>query len=159
MLERLWNRLFNLAAGLLKWLVGFARSHPYAVAVVVLAIIRSFGVTVRSGRAGVLFFCGRARKVLEPGFHALIPVLQQVKQTPVRSVTLDLPRQRVSTGDGLVYDVDSTIIYRVEDPIKALTSIDNVARGVTNLVPLLVAEVMRRQSQASLAVKAALDAD
>jgi regulator of protease activity HflC (stomatin/prohibitin superfamily) len=159
MLEQLWDWLCNLPAALFKWLVEYAQKHPVAAFLVVLAIVRSFGVTVRSGRAGVLFFCGRVRKVLEPGFHPLVPILHRVKETPIRSVTLDLPRQRVSTVDGLVYDVDASIIYRVEDPVKALTTVDDVGRGVTNLVPLVVAEVMCVQTVASLSARLALDAD
>jgi regulator of protease activity HflC (stomatin/prohibitin superfamily) len=159
MLDALWDWLLRLPAILLDWLVAFARQRPYVVFLIVVAIVRSFGTTVRSGRAGVLFFCGRVRKVLEPGFHPLIPILHAVKQTPVRSVTLDLPRQRVSSADGLVYDVDASIIYRVEDPAKALTAVDDVKRGVSNVVPLLVAEVMRGQTLASLAARPALDAD
>src|SRR5438445_9955353 len=123
MIEQLWNWLSGLPAALFSWLLG-SPFRVYAALLVVLAIVRSFGTTVQSGRAGVLFFCGRTRKVLEPGFHPHIPLLHKVKDTPIRSVTLDLPRQRVSTGDGLVYDVDATLIYRVDDPVKALTAVD-----------------------------------
>jgi hypothetical protein len=159
MLEQLWDWLINLPAGLIDWLIRFARRRPYVVIVALLALIRSFGTTVQSGQAAVLFFCGRARKVLEPGFHPLIPVLHRVKQAPIRSVTLDLPAQRISTGDGLVYDVHTTIIYRIDDPVKAMTTVDDLRRGVTNRVPLLVADLMRGQSLASLAERSALDAD
>lgn len=162
----------NLATGILGWLwsvakatpgwmwkqvVYYARQHPYAVVLVVLGIIRSFGTTVQSGQAGVLFSFGRAKKVLEPGFHPLIPVVQQVRHTPVRSVTLNLPRQRVTTGDGLVYDVLTSIVYRVEDPIQAAVAVDDVRQGVTNLVPLLVHELLREQTRETLSSRQALD--
>jgi regulator of protease activity HflC (stomatin/prohibitin superfamily) len=159
MLEQLWDFLSSVPGVLWRWLWEFAKRRPVVVILVVVAIVRSFGTTVQSGQAGVLFSWGRARKVLEPGFHPLIPVMQQVRHTPIRSVTLDLRPQRVSTADGLVYDVDATVIYHVEDPIKALTSVDDVKRGVTNLVPLLVAELMRGQSLGMLSERSALDAD
>src|SRR5579884_2860298 len=98
MLSLLWSWLSGLAAVLWWGLWGYSKQRPHLLVLVVLAVLRSLGTTVQSGRAGVLFVCGRARKVLGPGFHPLIPILQQVKQTPVRSVTLDLPRQRVSTA-------------------------------------------------------------
>src|SRR4051812_7348058 len=141
------------------WLVTFqfAKSHPVATGVAALGVLRLFGTTVQSGWAGVLFSCGRAKKVLEPGFHPLIPIFQRVKQTPIRSITLDLPRQRVTTADGLVYDVLTTIVYRVEDPIVALTTIDEVRQGVFTLVPLLVHDLLRQQTGQTLTDRASLD--
>jgi regulator of protease activity HflC (stomatin/prohibitin superfamily) len=142
-------------ARLLEW----GRRNPTAVVLVVLAIIRSFGTTVQTGWAGVLFSFGRATKVLEPGFHPLIPIFQKVRQTPIRSITLDLPRQRVTTSDGLVYDVHANIIYRVEDPILALTAIDDIRKGVLTLMPLLVLALMRQHDGDSLLTPQALDAE
>src|SRR5262245_32116119 len=107
MLQTLIDTLLSLGRTLLSVLLDYAKHHPLAVAVVILAIVRSFGTRVQTGWAGVLFSWGRAKKVLEPGFHPLIPIVQQVRQTPIRSVTLDLPRQRVTTRAGLVYEVDS----------------------------------------------------
>src|SRR5262249_31977760 len=115
--------------------------------------------TVQTGWAGVLFSWGRAKKVLEPGFHPLIPIVQQVRHTPIRSVTLDMPRQVVTTGEGLAYEVDSTLVYHVEDPIAALTGIDDVKKGCLTLLPLIVQDLMRVQTRKSMSERAALDAE
>lgn len=161
MISRLWNLAWSVldwAWDTAWWLLGvtwigvrgYAERHPVAAALAALAFIRMFGTTVQSGTAGVLFSWGRAKKVLEPGFHPLIPIVQTVRHTPVRSVTLDLPKQRVATGDGLVYDVDTNIVYRVEDPITAAVSIDSVRMGVSTLVPLLVHDLLREQTRETL---------
>ena len=47
----------------------------------------------------------------------------------MRSITIDLPDQKVLTTDGLVYDVSVNLVYRVEDPIKALTLVDHIVSG------------------------------
>src|SRR5262249_504918 len=106
----------------------------------------------------VSYVWGRARKTLEPGSHPLVPLSQQVRATLTRSITLELPRQRVTTADGLVYDVDATLVYRVDDPIRCLVEIDDVKRGCATLLPLALAELMREQTQASLADRQGLDA-
>jgi regulator of protease activity HflC (stomatin/prohibitin superfamily) len=129
------------------WLVGMARRNPVAVGLVVLAIVRSFGTVVQTGQTGVLFFWGRVRKTLEPGFHPLIPIVHAVRKVPTRSITRDLPRQRVTTADGLVYDVDSTVVYRAADPVAALTRVDDLARGVEAVLALALQEVVRRQTR------------
>src|SRR4051794_33153127 len=155
--------LLGLILDVLSWVwhatVRFANRNPAAVVVALIALARMFGTTVQTGWAGVLFSFGRARKVLEPGFHPLIPIFQRVRQTPIRSITLDLPRQRVTTADGLVYDVLTTIVYRVDDPITALTAIDDVRKGVLTLMPLLVHGLLREQTRQTLADRSWLDGE
>lgn len=101
----------------------------------------------------------RAKKVLEPGFHPLLPLVQQVRHLPVRSVALDLPRQRIMSADGLVYHVHTHIVYRVENPIPATTAIDNLGKGVLTLVPLLVRDLLRAQTRETLVTREVLEQD
>ena len=159
MLESLIAWLLAVPGWAWTRLLDWGRRHPTSAILVALAVIRSFGTTVQTGWAGVLFSFGRATKVLEPGFHPLVPIFQKVRQTPIRSITLDLPRQRVTTSDGLVYDVHANIIYRVEDPILALTAIDDIRKGVLTLMPLLVLALMRQHDGESLSTPQALDAE
>jgi regulator of protease activity HflC (stomatin/prohibitin superfamily) len=159
MLQTLIDLIPTVAAAVLRFLWRHARENPVATFLAVLAFVRSFGATVQTGWAGVLFSFGRATRVLEPGFHPRLPILQQIRQTPIRSVTLHLPRQRVTTSDGLVYDVDSTLVYRVDDPIRALTAIDDVQKGCLTLMPLLVQDLLREQTRETLAEKSLLDAE
>lgn len=77
----------------------------------------------------------------------------------LRSVTLELPPQRVNTADGLVYDALATVVYRVEDPLRALTAIDDVAAGVRTRVALLVHDLLREQTRATLTARQALDGE
>jgi hypothetical protein len=159
MLETIVTWLLSTGGMVWNLLLSWGRQHPASAILIALAIIRSFGTTVQTGWAGVLFSFGRATKILEPGFHPLIPIFQKVRQTPIRSVTLDLPRQRTTTRDGLVYDVHANIIYRVEDPILALTAIDDIRKGVLTLMPLLVLTLMRQHDGDSLLTPHALDAE
>jgi hypothetical protein len=159
MIQTLIDLILTVLGVVWTSLLRYARQHPATVFLAILAIIRSFGTTVQTGWAGVLFSWGRAKKVLEPGFHPLIPIFQQVRHTPIRSVTLDLPRQRISTGDGLVYDVDSTLIYHVDHPILALIGIDDVNKGCLTLMPLLVQDLLREQTRDTLSARAQLDTE
>ena len=107
--------------------------------------------------SAVLFRWGRVVKELEPGFHWLIPVVHGVKKTPVRSVTIDLPPQKVMTADGLVYDVSVNVVYRVADATKALTVVDHVDSGCRAVIPLFVTEVLRVLDQTEVGDRATLD--
>ena len=133
------------------------QQHPWAVAVALYGVARSFGIMIQSGQRGVLFRWGKAVKELEPGFHWLIPVVHAVKTTPVRSVTIHLPGQKVMTVEGLVYDVSVSVVYRVEDATRALTLVDHVDAGCRAAIPLIVAEVLRVRDQAQLVERVSLD--
>jgi len=116
------------------------------VAATVAALVRAMGVTVQSGQTGLLFSFGRARRTLAPGFHVLIPFLQRARRVPTRSRTLDLPAQRVATMQGLVYHADANLVYRIFDVRKALIEIDDLERGMLQMLGLGVQEVLRRAS-------------
>jgi len=128
----------------------YVKSHPVAAGVAVLALLRLFGTTVETGSKGVLFVFGRVRKELEPGFHPLFPLVMTARKTPVRSVTLDLPRQRVTTADGLVYDVQANIVYRVADPKLALTQVDNLRQGIEAKLAMIAADLLRGLTRAAI---------
>jgi SPFH domain / Band 7 family len=133
------------------------QQHPWTVAVALYGLARAFGVMIQSGQRGVLFRWGKAVKELEPGFHWLIPLVHGVKQTPVRSVTIHLPGQKVMTVDGLVYNVSVSVVYRVEDATRALTLVDHVDAGCRAAIPIVVAEVLRVRDQAQLVERVSLD--
>jgi regulator of protease activity HflC (stomatin/prohibitin superfamily) len=135
----------------------YASRHPWAVAVALYGLARAFGVMIQSGQRGVLFRWGRAVEELEPGFHWLVPLVHGIKTTPVRSVTIDLPDQKVMTADGLVYHVGVNLVYRVEDATRALTLIDHIDSGCRAAIPIVVTEVVCSRAQAQLVDRVSLD--
>jgi regulator of protease activity HflC (stomatin/prohibitin superfamily) len=138
-------------------ILGYVHQHPWTVVVALYGLARAFGVMIQSGQRGVLFRWGKAVKELDPGFHWLIPLVHGVKKTPVRSVTIHLPGQKVMTVDGLVYDASVSVVYRVEDATRALTLVDHVDAGCRAAIPIVVAEVLRVRDQAQLVERASLD--
>jgi regulator of protease activity HflC (stomatin/prohibitin superfamily) len=151
--------LLKILGAVWRLILGYAWKHPWAVAVALFGLARAFGLVIQAGQRGVLFRWGKAVKELEPGFHWLIPLVHGVKTTPVRSVTLDLPGQKVMTADGLVYGVGVNVVYRVEDATKALTLVDHIESGCRAAIPIIVTEVLRVQDQAQLVDRVVLDRD
>ena len=146
-------------AGDLLW--GYFQSvledHAYALVAVVFAVVRAAGTTVRTGETGLRFSFGRATRVVEPGFHPLLPFLQVIRTLPTRSRTIDIPRQRVTTLDGLVYDVDANLMFRVVDVRRALIEIDELDKGMFQVLGLGVQEVLRARERGSMHVSGELD--
>lgn len=123
----------------------------------VWGVTRLAGKTVSSGEVGVKFSFGRAVRVCEPGFHPLIPVMQTVRTLPSRARTLDLPRQRLTTRNGYVFEVDANVVYRVVDPLKALIQVDSLERGMLQMLGLSIFEVLSELDGAELRMSHELD--
>ncbi|MDP6763729.1 MAG: SPFH domain-containing protein [Planctomycetota bacterium] len=135
----------------------YSRELTIALLGVASTIVRALGVTVRTGQTGILFSFGRARRELEPGFHVLIPFLQVAPRIATRQRTLDLPAQRVATHEGLVYVVDANLVFRVVDATKAVVEIDDLDRGMLQMLGLSVQEVLRGLSRESITTGRELD--
>ena len=152
--------LEGLVRGIGRWIWEDHKSEFfYAAAALVWSFIRAMGKTVESGQTGLKFSFGRAVRVAEPGFHPLIPFLQVIRVLPTRSRTLDLAVQRVVTDEGLVYEVDANLVYRVVDVRRALIEIDDLTQGMLQVLALSVQELLRPRARAELYASSELDAE
>lgn len=107
------------------------------------AVGRAMFRTIDSGHEGLRFTFGRASKRLGPGLHFFFPFLQTMRKLPSRARTLDLPAQRVVTQEGLVYQADANMVYRVVDIRKALIEVDNLEKAMLQMLGLSVQTVLR----------------
>ncbi|HZT79888.1 MAG TPA: SPFH domain-containing protein [Gemmataceae bacterium] len=142
---------------IVHFFVDYVKRHPVETAIVVLTIVRLFGTTVQTGWKGVLFRFGRVRQELEPGFHWLIPIVHKVRKVPVRSVTLHLAKQRITTADGLVYEVQANLVYHLADPKAALVEVADVRQGIEAVVPLIVKDLLEGKTRAELVERKGFD--
>jgi regulator of protease activity HflC (stomatin/prohibitin superfamily) len=102
------------------------------VAIIVIAT-RAF-LTVPQGFQFTLERFGRFRKVMEPGFHVLIPLVERVGQRiNMMEQVLDVPRQEVITKDNAMVAIDAVVFYQVLDAAKAAYEVDNLRLAIINL--------------------------
>lgn len=133
------------------------KDHLWAMATAVFVIARMFGTVVETGWVGVLFSFGKVKAELQPGFHWLVPIVHHVRKVRVRSVSLDLPPQRIVTRDDLVYDVDANVVYHIADSKAAVVQIDDVHAGCNTLISLVIAAFMRERESRQLIDRSRLD--
>jgi regulator of protease activity HflC (stomatin/prohibitin superfamily) len=150
------DALYDLLNRIGDWLLELLL-EPYVLIPAGAALVRAMGVTIESGNTGLLFSFGRARAEVPPGFRLLLPFLQVVRIVPTRSRTLDLPEQKVTTFDGLVYEVDANVVFRVADVRKALIEVDDLLKGMRQMLGLSVQEVLRASERNVLRAWAELD--
>lgn len=87
---------------------------------VVIFIIWKMFIVISMREVGILERLGKFNKVLEPGFHFLIPFIDRVAyRHEMREEVLDIPSQSCITRDNVQVEVDGVVYLRVMDPKKA----------------------------------------
>ena len=97
------------------------------VVLVFFALI-AIGASVRILREyerGVIFRLGRLIAQKGPGLILLIPFVDRMVKVDLRTVTLNIPPQEVITRDNVPAGVNAVAYFRVVDPRKAITEVEN----------------------------------
>ncbi len=68
---------------------------------------------------GLLIVLGKFKRVMNPGFNLVPPLISQVIKLDLRTQVLDVPRQEVITKDNSPTNVDAIIYIKIVDPAKA----------------------------------------
>lgn len=99
----------------------------FGIIVIILAILLIANMIriLKEYERGVIFRLGRLINVKGPGLILLIPVIDQMVKVDLRVVTLDVPPQDIITKDNVSIQVSAVIFFRVIDPRKAVTEVQN----------------------------------
>jgi regulator of protease activity HflC (stomatin/prohibitin superfamily) len=96
------------------------------VFVLLLLILIAASVRIlREYERGVIFRLGRLIAQKGPGLIFLIPFIDQMVRVDLRTVTLNVPPQEVITKDNVTVRVNAVAYFRVVDPNRAITEVEN----------------------------------
>ena len=100
-----------------------------AVAAVVVILLFLLSASIRIAREyerGVIFRLGRLHSPPKgPGLFLLIPVIDKMVRTDLRTVTLNIPPQAVITKDNVPVRVNAVAYFRIIDPERAIVQVEN----------------------------------
>jgi regulator of protease activity HflC (stomatin/prohibitin superfamily) len=95
-------------------------------ALVALGILALTGIRVaQEYQRGVVFRLGRFHGIRGPGLYWLVPLIEWQRLIDQRTRTVDVERQETITKDSVTIKVNAVVWYRVEDPSKAVISVEN----------------------------------
>jgi len=115
---------------------------------VITAVIIVVGILARSIRIvkeydrGVIFFLGKCTGVRGPGLILLIPILEQMTKTTLRTITMNIPSQKIITKDNVSIDIAAVAYYHIVDPQKSVVAIENVSDAVNQISQTTVRNVV-----------------
>jgi len=103
----------------------------------------SFAIRVlREYERGVVFTLGRFTKVAGPGLIFLIPVIQQMVRTDLRTVVDVVPPQDVITKYNVSVKVNAVIYFRIIDPERAIINVANYLIATSQLAQTTLRSVL-----------------
>jgi regulator of protease activity HflC (stomatin/prohibitin superfamily) len=109
--------------------------------IIFIVTIMSIRIAQEYERA-VIFRLGRFAGVKGPGIFFLIPVIDTATKVSFRTVTMEIPSQKIITKDNVSIDIAAVAYYHVVDPEKAVIAIENVHSAVNQISQTTVRNVI-----------------
>ncbi|MBQ0798792.1 MAG: slipin family protein [Porticoccaceae bacterium] len=114
----------------------------YMLIVLVIIFLASAIRILREYERGVVFTLGRFWKVKGPGFFIIVPGIQQMVKTDLRTVVMDVPSQDVISRDNVSVEVNAVVYFRVVDPEKAIIQVEDFYNATSQLAQTTLRSVL-----------------
>jgi regulator of protease activity HflC (stomatin/prohibitin superfamily) len=113
-----------------------------------LAIIYAFASirVLKQYERGVVFFLGKFEGVRGPGLTLVFVPVQTMTRVSLRTVTMQIPSQKIITKDNVSIDIAAVAYYHVTNPEHAVISIENVYNAISQISQTTVRNVVGRFS-------------
>src|ERR1700685_3604387 len=95
---------------------------------------------------GVVFLLGKFAGVRGPGLTLIFVPIQQMVRVSLRTVTMQIPSQKIITKDNVSIDIAAVAYYHITDPEKAVIAIENVYNAINQIRQTTVRNVVGRFS-------------
>jgi regulator of protease activity HflC (stomatin/prohibitin superfamily) len=111
--------------------------------IVFFAIVLASGVRIlREYERGVIFRLGRLIAQKGPGLIFLIPIVDRMVRIDLRTVTLTVPPQEVISRDNVTVRVNAVAYFRVIDPNRAVTEVENFLLATSQIAQTTLRSVL-----------------
>ncbi len=90
----------------------------------------------------VIFFLGKVTGVRGPGLIILIPILEQMTSVTLRTITMNIPSQKIITKDNVSIDIAAVAYYKIVDPQKSVIAIEDITHAVNQISQTTVRNVV-----------------
>ena len=111
------------------------------IALLIILFFSSVKVIQEYERA-VVFFLGKVTGVRGPGLILLIPIFERMVRVSLRTVTMEIPSQKIITKDNVSIDIAAVAYYHVVDSQKSVIAIENVRSAIDQIAQTTVRNVV-----------------
>src|SRR4051812_21160436 len=99
------------------------------LAIIIVVLLLSIRIVKEYDR-GVVFRLGKFVGIRGPGLILLIPLVEQMNRVSLRTVTMNIPSQKIITKDNVSIDIAGVAYYHIVDAGKSVIAIENVNTAI-----------------------------
>ena len=103
------------------------------ILIIVLVILLMSIKQVSEYERGVKFCFGKFKKIMNPGWNIVLPIIESYKKIDIRTKVIDVPEQEVITKDNVSVKINAVIYYNIFDASKAILEVENFHYAVSQL--------------------------
>jgi regulator of protease activity HflC (stomatin/prohibitin superfamily) len=115
------------------------------IIVIILYLFASIRI-LRQYERGVVFLLGKFEGVRGAGLTFIFLPIQTMVRVSLRTVTMQIPSQKIITKDNVSIDIAAVAYYHIADPEKAVIAIENVYNAINQISQTTVRNVVGRFS-------------
>ncbi len=91
---------------------------------------------------GILFAFGKFKKILNPGWTVVFPIIQSYQKVDIRTKAVDVPEQEAITKDNVSIKINAVIYYKIFDAGKAICEVEDFYYAVGQLAQTTMRNVV-----------------
>ncbi len=124
------------------------------VTIIIVVYFLSIAVFVlREYERGVVFRLGRLIPEKGPGLVFILPLIDRLVRVSLRTVTIEVPAQDVVTKDNVSVKVSAVVYFRVIDPNKSITAIEDFNYATSQISQTTLRSVLGQSNLDDLLAK------
>jgi len=114
-------------------MVGGNMEFLFILFVIILVIILCSIRQVNEYEKGILFTCGKFTRMLDAGWHVVLPIFQTFSKIDVRTSVYDVPEQEAITKDNVSVKINAVVYFHIFDASLSFLKVDNYRYAVGQL--------------------------
>jgi regulator of protease activity HflC (stomatin/prohibitin superfamily) len=88
-----------------------------------------------------------------PGLVIIWPIIDKLVRVSLRTVTFDVPAQDIITKDNITVKVNAVVYFRVMDPIKAITAVEDFFYATSQMAQTTLRSILGQSQLDDLLAK------
>jgi len=113
-----------------------------ALLVIALFVLSSSVRVLREYERGVVFRLGRLVDQRGPGLILLVPGIDRMVRTSLRTITLTIPPQEIITRDNVTARVTAVTYFKVVDPNRSVVEVEDVVSATSQIAQTTLRSVL-----------------
>ncbi len=114
----------------------------YIITLVLVVILFASLRVIKQYERAVVFFLGKYSGMRGPGLVFIIPIFERMTRVVLRTITMDIPSQKIITKDNVSIDIAAVAYYHIVDASKSVIAIENIYQAVNQISQTTVRNVV-----------------